>query len=541
MKSFKHSYWFYIAASVFFFIIVAMSFSFREPDLESINSNKKIVSTDFEICASTYAWELHNETPTVVFDNLQNIAGINSAYLIALMHGSQRPKNINQYPHDPVFEKWKAEDACIYWHPDESLYGRLKPSLSKHSFLNSTDWLKNFCQESRKRGLKTGAEISHYIIPKEVLQQPENQDLCQRDLLGNPVYILCPNHPEGHKYIMGLFADLAKNYDLDFIQTCYLPLWDKSGDPSGGSSCFCEFCRRKALQEGFDLEAAIPFLKENPKAEPYFSQWLSFHNSTLINLIKDIDQTIHQYNPNVEFRYNHHSTQMDWGRIIDKVAPFFQSIRISAYQEEANSTDKILNEKIPWINRVKEQVGADKPVISAVAIRPGATPEIIYFSVRNILENGIYGFSLGHYESAPFSYIRAFQKSIFESGLSNANETKIIEAESQMKIVGFQPDEHIFEKGIKTTTEGRASYRFSEKSDLYNLGVFYSGDSAIFKVRLNGDIVDSWQSVSTTACWQSRYLKQVELNKNDLLSIEVNANGSSKALLDCISISKSTN
>lgn len=495
----------------------------------------------FEVSASTYPWELHNESPAVVLDNLMATAKVNSAYLIALMHGSKRPKNIDRYPHDPRILIWQAEDACVYWHPDTTLYGRLKPVLSEHTFLNQTNWLKVFIAESRKRNLKTGVEISHYIIPKKILMKPENSDICQRDLHGNPVYIVCPNHPEGRKYILSLFDDLAKNYDLDFIQTCYLPIWDKSGSASGGSSCFCNSCMKKAQAEGINLRVATEILRQDPKNAEALQTYWQFHNNTLISLMNEIVNTIKKRNPAIEFRYNHHAKDMDWGRIMPDVVPLVNSVRISDYTEQYNSVDSLLKIKLPWIEDICKYAGKVIPVIAAVAVRPGATPELIRKSIALLAKTQVSGISLGHYESAPFSYLYAVQDGLTDTGIVKRDFR--IETED-MESSGFQPFEYISEKGIKAiAAQATVQTVAPVQSGTYSIDLVAAcenGCDALVTITAGDRELGKLHLSTSTDCWQRFTLIPASITKGDRFVISVYCSSVAKPIISSITFREST-
>lgn len=55
------------------------------------------------------------------------------------------------------------------WHPDRSLYGRIKPMLSEHKWLRGTDWLNVVIDAAHKRKMKVGVEISHTIFSSKQL------------------------------------------------------------------------------------------------------------------------------------------------------------------------------------------------------------------------------------------------------------------------------------------------------------------------------------------------------------------------------------
>ena len=51
----------------------------------------------FEVTGSIYPWEVHDEGIDLILDNMSGIAGVNSVYLIAVMHEEHRPFNMINY------------------------------------------------------------------------------------------------------------------------------------------------------------------------------------------------------------------------------------------------------------------------------------------------------------------------------------------------------------------------------------------------------------------------------------------------------------
>ena len=137
----------------------------------------------FENAASLYAWDLHDEGVEKVLDNLQEMAVVNSVYLIGLMHPEKRPLTQAVFPHNPIRQTWMAEDARVYWQPDLKLYGRVKPRKSDFGWLNRIDWVDVLSSAARKRGMKYGVELSHALVDKE-RAEGELADLAQRDIHG---------------------------------------------------------------------------------------------------------------------------------------------------------------------------------------------------------------------------------------------------------------------------------------------------------------------------------------------------------------------
>ncbi|MGI8634776.1 MAG: family 10 glycosylhydrolase, partial [Segetibacter sp.] len=266
----------------------------------------------FEVTGSIYPWEVHDEGIDLILDNMTSIAGINSVYMLAVMHQEHRPFNSDKLPgtfmfnHNPVRREWDAEDAKAYFRPHLEMYGRIKPELSSYEWLNQTDWLKIVLDKAHARGLRAGAEVSHTFIPIEYLNKhPEIQ---QRDINGklfegNMNARPCPNNPDVRAYLLALYGDIASNYDVDYIQTCML-LYSNSDEPTKGGTCFCTYCQKEAKAMGFDMEAAIPILRDNPNAQPQLDQWLDFRRASTTKIYKLVTDRIHQANPKIDFRLN---------------------------------------------------------------------------------------------------------------------------------------------------------------------------------------------------------------------------------------------
>jgi hypothetical protein len=379
---------------------------------------------DFEVSASLYAWELHDEGVENVLDNLQKMAAVNSVYLVAVMHPEKRPLTSDAFPHNPVRKTWMAEDSRAYWHPDLSRYGRIKPKLSDFDWLNQTDWVKTLNTAARKRGIKTGAEISHTVVDK-IRAEGELADVMQRDIRGNIaqqqlsttspqryLHPVCHNNSDGREYILNLFRDLAANYDLDYIQWCTIP-FDQGGADKG--ACFCDSCIKQAATENFDLAAARAVLLKDPMAQPQLDQWRKFRCTSLARMYANINTAVHQINPKIDLRFNiYFRNPMDWGVDLKMIRPHLNSLRVMEYTEQQGNPAAMV-QKTRWLNDMRNQIGPDFPILSAIAVRPKATPELIRQGVQIAVDCGVSGITLGHYDGAEFPMLRAIRQ-----GLVNA-------------------------------------------------------------------------------------------------------------------------
>jgi hypothetical protein len=197
--------------------------SSQEPQTTAIR--RRAAKRFSEIAASLYAWDLLDEGVEPILETLRQTTGANSAYLVALMHWEKRPLTDFYYPHNPRRKTYFPEDSRVYWRPHPEHYSdtRIKPLASEREELRRTDWLESLVRAARKAGWKTGAEISHTVLDLQ-RARGEFSYAVQRDIYGNPLaQLVCVNNADARNYIIGLFTDLVKNYDLDFVQTCLVP------------------------------------------------------------------------------------------------------------------------------------------------------------------------------------------------------------------------------------------------------------------------------------------------------------------------------
>lgn len=400
-----------------------------------------------EISGSLYAWDLADEGIERILDNLQEMTACNSVYLIALMHHEKRPLTDYFYPHNPVRKTYCPEDSRIYFCPDSQFYGRIKPLSSDRDFLKDTDWLQILIDAARKRNMKTGVEISHTVIDSKRAQS-EFPDCMQHDIYGNRLgKLICFNNPDAREYVIGLFSDLTTNYDVDYIQTCLIPF--NSGRSSSHDAlrvlgtvlggCFCDSCKEAAHEAGIDFEKirqallpiadqiAHPTLKQShensllrasntsPTAVlmevPELFQWLMFRRDSLTKFFKDIHEHIHNIKPTVDLRLNAYisSNQELSGIDLRALRPHLDSIRSSDYSEQSGDMNR-MEHKRRWLMSVRHAVGEEMHFLSAIGVRPQATPEIIRQGVVVSAECGVDGLTMGHYDGAPFKNLKAIKE-----------------------------------------------------------------------------------------------------------------------------------
>jgi hypothetical protein len=373
----------------------------------------------FEVSASLYAWDLHDEGVERALDNLQGMAAVNSVYLLGVMHPERRPFGGGVFPHNPVRTTWTAEDARCYWHPEWSRYRRIRPRLSDQAWLNQTDWMRTLADAARRRGLRVGMENSHALVDKG-RATGEFADCASRDIQGEIVHVrpwlrpLCPNHPDVREYAVALYSDVIANRDLDYVISAIVS-FEEGGPTRAG--CFCSSCHRVAGEMGFDLAGARRALLADPRAQPALADWQNFRVRSTAAFYQLLHGRLHALKPGIDLRYSQHmSNPADWGINLAVLRPHLDSVRIQEYTEQLGDP-ALMPRKRAMLTGVRRQLGPDFPVHSAVAVRLKATPEVIREGVRIAVDCGMNGVTLGHYDGATFPMLRAVRAGLADAGV----------------------------------------------------------------------------------------------------------------------------
>jgi hypothetical protein len=384
----------------------------------------------FEVGIAVYAWDLHDEGVEKVLDNLQ-LAAVNSVYILGEMHPEKRPATTAVFPHNPVRKTWMAEDSRVYWHPEFSRYGRIKPLLSANGWLNETDWVETLSTAARKRGLSPGVEISHSLVDR-ARAEGALADCAQRDIQGNisrnHFRPACMNHPDVRAYILALYTELAERYDVDLVMSANIP-FDEGGPATGG--CFCDSCVKAAAAENFDLAAARVALLADPAAEPHATRWRRFRCTCTAALYKEIRAAVHGAREKgrivapADFRFSLFMTKRnpgDWGVDLSLMREAVDSIRVQEYSEDTGDA-KILETKGAYLREIARQLrptAADGGfrINSAIGVRPKATAALIARGIAIAKECGMSGITLSQYDGADLELLKAVRAGLAAVGLA---------------------------------------------------------------------------------------------------------------------------
>jgi len=503
---------------------------------------KPDATSPFEVGTQLRPWTIRDEGLDTILDNCQSMAGVNNIYVIVVMHQEHRPFQAPKFPHNPARSTFQAEDSRVSFFPDMRRYGKIKPVLSDHEWIRKTDWLRLVVEACRKRGLGVGAEISHFPIPKALLKK--NLDWQQKTIDGKGRGIFfCPHHPDVRQYLLALFGDIAANYDVDYIQTCQYVFTANDIDDNG--CCFCRHCIAAAKSAGFDLQAAIPVLRANKNAQPQRGQWLAFRRDATTALYREITETIRKANPNCHLRLN---DVYSWrgrdpsrtGLDIQAVGRHLGSLVNQDHQEQLGRANEDFAARKRWLAANRKHLGPDKPLISGIAPRMKATPELVRRGIRAAVQHPakINGLAMKHYDGASFSLLRAFKQGMIEAGVQGLTPT-IGEEVEEMKLEGYRRSrkELAEEWGVETAGTGRASCTFDQPSGVYDVRITYfdgKGGASRVKLLVAGVEKASFTMDENCDCWRWRRFKAVRVNKGDTVTLVGQADGKDEARLDYI-------
>jgi len=492
----------------------------------------------FEVDGSTYPWEVHDEGINLILDNMTSMAGINTVYMIALMHKEHRPFQSPEFLHNPIRTSWDAEDSRVYFHPEMSLYGRIKPQISDFSWLNETDWLKIVVDSAHARGMKAGAEISHTYLSVEYLRN--NPDFQQRDINGNAMDRPCTNNPDVREYLLALFGDLSKNYNVDFIQTCIWLFFP--GNPEKGGSCFCKSCQKEAMEAGFDLKSAIPVLKDNPNAQPQLDQWLSFRRSSTSKIYRLIAERIHKNNPKIDFRLNEiypfaGINSNSTGLYLEDLRKTINSLVIQEHTEQQGFSNSL---RKSWLALDRSLLGADMPILSGIPTRLASTPELIKNAIQVSVDGGVQGIAVKHYDGSPYSLLRAVRTGLTSAGVKGFAPLKGMEVEN-MSLSGFSKDTYKNEQCVQTHSTGTATSVFNYPSGIYNVVISYadgkSGQGTISLI-VAGKQKATFKLTGDVGVWRRRTFNNIKIRNGDEIKLVGIADGKETVRADYIEFVK---
>ncbi|RYE10700.1 MAG: hypothetical protein EOP22_03595 [Hyphomicrobiales bacterium] len=149
-----------------------------------------------------YPWDLEEEGASAVLPRLRDI-GIDAISLAVSYHAGKFVR-----PHAPQRRVYFPEDGTIYFPPDMSRYGLIKPL--PNSRVGVYDPLRELARHGSDFRV-TAWTVGLHNTPLGVA----HPSLVVRNCFGDPLWnSLCPSAPDVRAYLVALCADLAANQPL---------------------------------------------------------------------------------------------------------------------------------------------------------------------------------------------------------------------------------------------------------------------------------------------------------------------------------------
>ena len=200
-----------------------------------------------------------------VLDNFQELGNINTLFLTTYTYG--RGLAGRQVPGFTFPDHGSQESDESTFHGGN--YAKVHPGFYKGSVLKclhapefgDLDILASVLPAARKRGMKVFCSVEDQWRQ----DVPGVKECAEIDLYGRKTDSLCPFHPEVQAFWTGLVTDFCSSYPIDgilFFNEHNGPLLNAIGAShfqqidSSRTTCFCEYHRQAAQQQGISFERA---------------------------------------------------------------------------------------------------------------------------------------------------------------------------------------------------------------------------------------------------------------------------------------------
>ncbi len=200
----------------------------------------------------TFAWDLAEQGIDTSIAEFRGL-GLNTVTIAGSYHSG---KFLSPRSSSPVVF---PEDGTVYFHPDPSCYGKIKPI--PNSILASRDILGELVRKSK-------IAVNVWLVLLHNTKQGErNLKDCVTNAFGDKyVYNLCPSSPHSREYAVGLATDVSTNYPIVGVSiespgfTPFVHGFHHEFNLIQSNQwlenllglCFCENCLNGAAKNGID-------------------------------------------------------------------------------------------------------------------------------------------------------------------------------------------------------------------------------------------------------------------------------------------------
>ncbi len=151
-----------------------------------------------------YAWDLADEGVSTVVDQVKAL-GLNTITIAGSYHAGKFLR-----PHGRHGKVYFPEDGTIYFTPDPSRYGAIRPVVN--TLVAARDVLREL---TRQRGIAVNVWL---VLLHNSRLGASYPDATVANAFGDRyVYSLCPSNPAAREYVLGLCKDVTDHYGVTGI------------------------------------------------------------------------------------------------------------------------------------------------------------------------------------------------------------------------------------------------------------------------------------------------------------------------------------
>jgi hypothetical protein len=208
-----------------------------------------------------------DEGVEAVLETLQERVGVNVLMIgtiswLGLKAGRSISSKFDGWPDHGVPEPWTMRGGA-YVEPHAQYYANtaIKEFRAKDKEMEGKDILEMVIPAARRRGMKVMPELMEPLFryaghgSNNNVEIPNMPQCLEVDVYGRYGAEPCTNHPDYRKWWHSLVEDQARSYDIDGIMWCNERRSPLDQMIAGQApACFCEHCRRLALERGIAVE-----------------------------------------------------------------------------------------------------------------------------------------------------------------------------------------------------------------------------------------------------------------------------------------------
>jgi hypothetical protein len=236
-----------------------------------------------------------------MLDMFDNRFGINTLLIgtiswLGLKVGRRISWEIEGWPDHGKPEPYALRGGSyIRYHPDYYRNTAIRNFQSDDPELEGKDILEMVIPEARKRGMKIYPEVMEPLFKyaghgsANNVFIPNLPQTLEVDVFGRVSQEPCINNPDYRTWWQSIFEDYCRSYDIDGVMWCNerrSPIDNVlAGNPP---NCFCQHCRREAIERGIDVERVIIAFKEFYKVVQMARAGEPFVDGALVEILRTV-------------------------------------------------------------------------------------------------------------------------------------------------------------------------------------------------------------------------------------------------------------